>query len=750
MPRKLSPEEAAALGLPAPAPRKLSPEEAASLGLPAPASVPRAEPAPVTREKTSVGDTVGRAAAQGASVGIGDEAAGALDYLYEAGRRTKNNVERAVDTGNPGELFVNPVEEGKHLLDTYRGTRDRERELNRRAAEDHPVAYGVTNVVTGIPAAIATGGASRAAPLVSGAVQGLTYSEAELTPDKVTPEDLVNANISMGMGAGMNKASAAFPNASKVVLPVVGGTQAAFGDKIGMSDADRVAAGTSAGLGVVSLGAEKLGNSLQKKATGFGQKAEAPKTQLADDISTKDLAEDTSAIRKNEVAKKRAINEVRREENKTFKVEQKEANRTKALAGLDTAEENALAQRDHNEAKGALKEYNTRSKDANKKYMEQIGAWDDELRAIQTARARRGAELAKLEAALAALDEQQTGLDASAQGARASAFKEAATRLQQYEDIVEEPLPAEFLPIKDKVKKSYKDNSSRVIVDPDESEANFRALKQYELDQARAKAQAELEKFKSAPYDEEQAVKDLLKKKGSRVSKNEAYQLAQKLGLNPRDFETFEVIPPKGGFKLVDPAPDAPEPIPSAVDRRLENIANRREALNAPALEPTRRPEGEILEARGLDSFSPPSASKPPVQQRVNEIVERAVPDARARVADSALKWAGGGAGVGLAGMVAGQPGLSVASPVIGGALGARHAVKTLTSIDPYTGKFKDPAGAAGVYTALERAFNAVPNLAKKYGAGWQRGMSPLQIVFYIQNDPELARALDTVEPAEP
>ena len=83
------------------------------------------------------------------------------------------------------------------------------------------------------------------------------------------------------------------------------------------------------------------------------------------------------------------------------------------------------------------------------------------------------------------------------------------------------------------------------------------------------------------------------------------------------------------------------------------------------------------------------------------------------------------------------------AATVLGGLLGARNAIRHLSRTNPRTGEFENPAAVAAVYESMQRVLAKYPNLAKRYAAGFRNGLNPVQVMFYIDEDQDLARALD-------
>lgn len=250
MPRVLSPDEVQALGLEQPEPRGrvLSPSEVADLGLESPDSGP------------SGMDAFGRGAAQGATLGFGDEIEGAVQavgrkYLPES-------------LGGGGEADAK-----KPLLDLYRDSRGVARRQNAEAEQAHGGAYFAGNVVGGAaPGLLVPGGGGLAGIAKTGAVlgaaNGLGTSNADLTHGEVQ-----QAARDTGIG-GLTGAATAVGGAlaGKALAPVA----RAVG-RGANSLAVRALGGTAGEIKKLGAdGVQRLGNYLlDEGAVRFGSSPEA-------------------------------------------------------------------------------------------------------------------------------------------------------------------------------------------------------------------------------------------------------------------------------------------------------------------------------------------------------------------------------------------------------------------------------------------------------------------------------------------
>ncbi len=129
-----------------------------------------------------------RGAAQGFSLGYGDEIAGAFGAALDkiAGSRS----------GRGGN---------KPFIDLFREKRDKERLRNEAASKENPWSYGVSQFGGAIGPAILTGG-SAAALVGTGAVAGFGGSNADLTKGELVP-----AAIDTAVGGGLGYAGALIP-----------------------------------------------------------------------------------------------------------------------------------------------------------------------------------------------------------------------------------------------------------------------------------------------------------------------------------------------------------------------------------------------------------------------------------------------------------------------------------------------------------------------------------------------------------
>lgn len=142
--------------------------------------------------QTSATSAFVRGAAQGPTLGFGDEIIGGLD------------ASKDVLLGD-AQL--------SDFLNRYRKSRDAYRAADDLARKEHPYAFAGGNIVGGTPLMLIPGLNSIKALSALGAAQGLGSSTAELTPDKATSRDLVNAGkdaaiggtIAAGLGWGANQ-----------------------------------------------------------------------------------------------------------------------------------------------------------------------------------------------------------------------------------------------------------------------------------------------------------------------------------------------------------------------------------------------------------------------------------------------------------------------------------------------------------------------------------------------------------------
>lgn len=195
--RPLSPQEAAALGLPPVSlSRALTPEQAAELGLP---PVPNHWDEFKPAQQPGRVESAGRGALQGATAGFADEGAAFFDALIPGLSRAVN---KDVLAGAPGDASFG---------DRYRTARDYYRGVNTQAREANPGSYlagEVGGALIPIPGAgAASGGRALLRAGGQGAVQGVGYSGADLTRGEVG-ELAKDASIGTVTGVGGQIASA--------------------------------------------------------------------------------------------------------------------------------------------------------------------------------------------------------------------------------------------------------------------------------------------------------------------------------------------------------------------------------------------------------------------------------------------------------------------------------------------------------------------------------------------------------------
>lgn len=136
-------------------------------------------------------ESAGRGAMQGATLGFGDEIAGAVQALPEA------------------------ITSDKKLKDLYQKYRDIQRKKNDEAQKQNPKSFFAGNVVGGLAPVALTGGAAAPETLAGaiglgasyGAASGLGSSEADLTKGQVgqaAKDTAIGAGIGAGTGAVMH------------------------------------------------------------------------------------------------------------------------------------------------------------------------------------------------------------------------------------------------------------------------------------------------------------------------------------------------------------------------------------------------------------------------------------------------------------------------------------------------------------------------------------------------------------------
>lgn len=164
----------------------------------------RAESVVTQEDQPSIFESLGRGAAQGASLGFEDELAGLGGALgYQAGKLGVDEVK----ANNP-ELqakmdLVASQENGKSFGDLYRESRDQERATNEKASDANPTSYlggsllgAVANPISQI--------SSLPGVVGTGAAMGLGSSTADLTDPSL--ETIGKAGLDTALGAGSGAA----------------------------------------------------------------------------------------------------------------------------------------------------------------------------------------------------------------------------------------------------------------------------------------------------------------------------------------------------------------------------------------------------------------------------------------------------------------------------------------------------------------------------------------------------------------
>lgn len=244
---------------------------------------------------------------QTASVGLEDEATGVIQANADLTERNLEALAKGLETGDWSEAKkIFSVDTLNKFVDRYRHHRDANRREHKQVAERSPWTYGVSAAVGALPAAIATGGTSAKAMIGAGAAQGLNFSEADLTRGEVK-----GAATDATIGAGLSAVGAAFPRAARVGFPALGAGMALFGDEMGLSKADRVAAGTGAAFMLPGVAGDAL--------EGLAARAAGPNRTARAQLSSRIAAEDTAA---DSARQRAAIASARAEEDATFKAQQ--------------------------------------------------------------------------------------------------------------------------------------------------------------------------------------------------------------------------------------------------------------------------------------------------------------------------------------------------------------------------------------------------------------------------------------------
>lgn len=225
----------------------------------------RAKAAGKAPEKPGIIESAGRGAAQGASLGFIDEAAGAGNQVKAyLNRKMKERglagpagmAVEAASAAIPGAIPValaDMIAEGGKSGSEYIKGRDAWREADRTASEENPVAYGAGNLAGSaatmlIPGANAVTAGKMAA---LGGIAGLGATEADLTKGEISDaaEDAgTSALLGYGIGKGARalaplaeKASTGLKNAATGAARRAIGYSKRFITKQGKERADEVA-----------------------------------------------------------------------------------------------------------------------------------------------------------------------------------------------------------------------------------------------------------------------------------------------------------------------------------------------------------------------------------------------------------------------------------------------------------------------------------------------------------------------------
>lgn len=715
-------------------------------------------------DTTSKMEAAGRGLRSGATYLLDDEIDGAYQAGYGAMDRATDRIGDALKSGNISDVAVNPIEELKRVVGEYKFNRDDTRADNAVAAEEHPFITGSTRVAGALVNPLTYVGGSKAGAIIGG-VGGFGASEGGVKDTAVST--LSGAALGALGSRYMGAAKPAANIVDKVARPVVryGLPTAAVGNAVfneDMSTADRVSSAIGGAMSVPML----AGDFLKFKADQTRGPAAKARSELADDITRTDLANDkedqTQVVKLIKDVKKfdadtrkQTVAETHTKEKEAWKQQVKAVNDENKLAKLNAREAELAEKKGFREQKKLVDAHKTKEKDTNKKYQDWLKQKTKETQVRAKVRRDRNKQRTELVKALAQAEEAAKSLDASAQGVYAQAFQNLANRSKTAREIYEEkglPIPDDVKQAVDYYQQSYLKNTKDKLIFPEQAEENFRAQAKANSDQQIMNARKALEQFDSTPFDENSEVSKLL----APVPDKEAYEYAKSLGLNPGELEKFKA---REAYPLLEPAPEL-QPLTTPEDRGLAKVDDARNLLLKDKPQLTLTPEEEIIKQAGLDKledpakrifFRPRSDGRAPVSSRVEEQINNVKPEAVSKVKDAAIR--GGAIGTGLGGGTGLLPvvpnSASIPNALLGGAVGtyvgAKRAIKSLSSVDA-NGKFKNPTEVAAVMDSINAALRKYNLLDKKYGRVFRQGVTPVQAMFYIKNDPDLARALDEQE----
>jgi hypothetical protein len=309
-------------------------------------------------------------------------------------------------------------------------------------------------------------------------------------------------------------------------------------------------------------------------------------------------------------------------------------------------------------------------------------------------------------------------------------------RLTQYPDLVGEPLPEQFLPIKQKVADSYKRNSDAVLgADPDLVAQQYGDELKGQL-AARREALLKQKAALDSPVDLENTVVKVPNSdpKLTPEVRRRLYNAAKARGLDVGDenpdsfdpFKSYEVVsenteatnPGRG------PGVAAPAPVQDNVFAPGEVIPRGDRPL-ARAIDRENIAQMQLQKAKDL--IADPKAY----------IRSQGVPALKQGAVKGAVYGGGAGAGIGLLG----GGGVSFG----GAGLGALGGLVLAAS--------KNPAAKAVLYGGIEKALLVRPDMAAKYGGFLGGKQSDMGTALYaLSKDPEFRQeveaALATVKEA--
>ncbi len=158
---------------------------------------------PVVESKPGMLEAGARGAAQGATLGFGDELAGVGGVL--GNQLGKMGVDSVESTHPEVQSRLDSI--ASHAptdLDIYKKSRNEERSANQAAEKAHPGTSFAGNLVGGVANPLARAAGSLKGAMAYGGTQGLGSSDADLTEG-----DVQGAALDTGLGSGFGAAGAA-------------------------------------------------------------------------------------------------------------------------------------------------------------------------------------------------------------------------------------------------------------------------------------------------------------------------------------------------------------------------------------------------------------------------------------------------------------------------------------------------------------------------------------------------------------